>query len=110
MKGLRELSSDNLLIVGWGDHIDTIESLRDPPVDLYTTPEIYYSLLVKLAASFNCSTEEAKKYHNWHRVEPGKTAEICGVHFDFFHSVHAIPALGCRATAKIGGKEGFEAS
>ena len=89
------------------DHIDTIESLRDPPLELYTTPEIYFSLLVKMAAVFNCSLESARKYHNLHHIEIGKPMEICGAEFEFFHSVHAIPALGCRMRASVHGKSGL---
>ena len=86
------------------DHIDTSESLRDPPFELYTTPEVYYSLLVKLSASFNCTLEEAKKFHHWHPLETGKALEIAGASWQFFHSVHAIPALGARISKNIGGK------
>lgn len=90
------------------DHIDTSESLRDPPFDLYTTPEIYYSLLVKLSGVFGCSLEEAKKYHKWHRIDmDNPTMQICGANFDFFHSVHAIPALGARVEKTINGKRGL---
>ena len=89
------------------DHIDTSESLRDPPFELYTTPEIYYSLLVKLSAVFGCSMDEARKYHNWHPIEIGKPVEICGAEFEFFHSVHAIPSLGARVTKEIGGRKGI---
>lgn len=89
------------------DHIDTSESLRDPPFDLYTTPEIYYSLLVKLSTVFNCSIEEAKRYHNWHPLDVEKPQEICGATVDIFHSVHAIPALGGRISKEIGGKKGL---
>ena len=33
--------------------------------------------------------------------------EICGAGFEFFHSVHAIPALGCRMRASVNGKSGL---
>ena len=88
------------------DHLDAIESLRDPPLELWATPEVYYSLLVKLAALFECSTEEAKKYHRWRRIEMGKPLDICGAQFEFFHSVHAIPAIGARIRCTAGGKTG----
>jgi hypothetical protein len=89
------------------DHIDVTESLRDPPFELYATPEIYYSLLVKLAAVYGCGIEEAKKFHHWHRIDPSKPAEICGATVTFFHSVHAIPALGCRIRKDVGGRKGL---
>lgn len=89
------------------DHIDTSQSLRDPPYDLYTTPEIYFSLLVKLSAVFGCSMEEARKFHNWIPIDISQPAEIGGARFEFFHAVHAIPALGCRVHKEIDGKKGL---
>jgi hypothetical protein len=89
------------------DHIDTSESLRDPPFDLYATPEVYLSLLVKLAAVFGCSVEEAKRYHNWKPIQLGTAMNFCGATFEFFHAVHAIPALGCRIAAQANGKQGL---
>ena len=90
------------------DHIDVAESLRDPPFELYTTPEIYFSLLVKLSAVFGCSMEEAKRFHNYHPIDitqPPMT--IGGAKFSFFHGVHAIPSLGVRVEAEVGGKKGL---
>ena len=89
------------------DHIDTSESLRDKPFDLYATPEVYFSLLVKLSAVFGCSLDEAKRYHKWKPIQVGKPMSICGATFQFFHSVHAIPAIGARITKKSGGKTGI---
>jgi hypothetical protein len=89
------------------DHIDVSESLRDPPFDLYATPEIYFSLLVKLAAVYRCTLEEAQRYHRWHPIAVGTPLDIGGAQFDFFHSVHAIPAVGCRISKTIGGKRGL---
>lgn len=89
------------------DHIDTSESLRDKPFDLYATPEVYYSLLVKLAAVFGCTLDEAKRYHNWTPIQVGAPITICGATFEFFHSVHAIPAVGARITLACGGKTGI---
>jgi hypothetical protein len=59
---------------------------------------------VKLSALYNCSIEDATRFHKWHRIEIGKPVEICGGQFDFFHSVHAIPAIGGRIECKAGGK------
>lgn len=89
------------------DHIDTSESIRALPFDLYTTPEIYYSLLVKIATVFGCSMEEAKERYHFHEIDINKPMEIGGAKFDFFHSVHAIPALGCRVEKTINGKKGL---
>jgi hypothetical protein len=88
------------------DHIDVSESLRDPPFELYATPEVYFSLLVKLSAVYGCSREEAKRFHRWHPIEVDKPMKILGAEVTFFHSVHAIPAVGCRLTKKIGRKLG----
>lgn len=89
------------------DHIDVSESLRDPPFELYATPEVYYSLLVKLAAVYGCSIEEAKRFHHWHRIDVRRPVEICGARWEFFNSVHAIPAIGCRVSMQVGGRRGL---
>jgi len=90
------------------DHIDVAESLRDPPFELYTTPEIYFSLLVKLSAVFGCSMEEAKRFHNYHPIDiTQQPMNIGGANFGFFHGVHAIPSLGVRVEAEVGGKKGL---
>ncbi len=88
------------------DHIDVTESLRDPPHELYATPEVYFSLLVKLAAVYSCSIEEAKKFHRWHPIDTAKPMDLFGAKVKFFHSVHAIPAIGCRMELTVGGKRG----
>ena len=88
------------------DHIDTSESLRDPPFELYATPEVYWSLLVKLSAVFGCSIEEAKRFHNWHKIDVTRPTELFGARWEFFHSVHAIPAIGCRVEKEVGGRRG----
>ncbi len=90
------------------DHIDVSESLRDPPFELYTTPEVYFSLLVKLMAVYGCSMEEAKAFHHWHPIDAAQPRmEIAGASFEFFHAVHAIPALGVRVEKTIDGKRGL---
>ncbi len=89
------------------DHIDVSESIRNPPFELYTTPEIYFSMLLKLAAVYDCTPMEARKYHNWHVIDVAKPVmEIEGISFEFFHAVHAIPALGAKIRKEIGGKKG----
>lgn len=81
------------------DHLDVVASIRkNNPVDLYCTPEVYYSLLLKVQAVMNCSHKEAKKYHHWHPIGIDKPHSILGASFEFFYSVHAIPAVGCRIT------------
>lgn len=90
------------------DHLDIAESLRDPPFELYATPEVYYSLLVKLAGVFGCTLEEAKGFHNWHPIDMSAASqEIAGATFEFFHSVHAIPAIGARISRNINGRRGL---
>ena len=90
------------------DHLDATESLRDPPFELYTTPEVYFSLLVKLAAVYGCSIDEAKKFHNWHPIDiDNPRMELCGAKFEFFHAVHAIPALGVRVEKTVNGRRGL---
>lgn len=89
------------------DHIDIVESVRKKPLPLYTTPEIHYSLMVKLMSVYGCSLEEAKKLHEYHPLEPGKPVKIQGATLDVFHSVHAIPALGGKITWEKNGKKGL---
>jgi hypothetical protein len=91
------------------DHLDASESLRDPPFELYTTPEVYFSLLVKLSAVYGCSLEEAKRFHHWHPIDIAnpRMEVVPGASFEFFHAVHAIPALGVRIQATVGGRLGF---
>ncbi|HUJ73377.1 MAG TPA: MBL fold metallo-hydrolase [bacterium] len=89
------------------DHLDVSESLRDPPHDLYATPEVYLSLLKKLVAVYACSEDQARAMHHWHPIQPGQPMSICGAEFQFFHSVHAIPAVGCRISKTAGGRHGL---
>lgn len=90
------------------DHLDTTESLRDPPFELYTTPEVYFSMLKKLAAVYGCSLEEAKRFHHYHPIDMNNPRmELAGAEFEFFHSVHAIPALGVRVRKEVGGRTGL---
>ncbi|HKI97262.1 MAG TPA: MBL fold metallo-hydrolase [bacterium] len=91
------------------DHLDAAESLRDPPFELYATPEVYYSLRVKLAAVYGCTPEEARKFHNWHPIDMAQPRMeiVPGATFDFFHSVHAIPALGVRIEKQVNGRRGL---
>ena len=88
------------------DHLDASESLRDPPFELWATPEVYLSLRIKLAAVYGCSVEEARKFHHWHPIGVDKppVEVVPGATFEFFHSVHAIPAIGVRIRKKLGGR------
>ena len=86
------------------DHIDVVESIRkNNPLDLYCTPEVYYSLLLKIITVMDCSMEKAKTFHRWHPIGVDKPYSIVGAHFEFFYSIHALPTVGCRIT--IGAKE-----
>ena len=88
------------------DHIDVVETVRDgKPFDLYATPEVYFSLLVKLVAVYGFSMDEAKKLYKYHPIDVNKPMTIAGAHFEFFHAVHAIPAIGARVSKKIGDKK-----
>lgn len=91
------------------DHLDATESLRDPPFELYATPEVYYSLLVKLAAVYGCTPDEARKYHHWHAIDMAQPSMelFPGATFHFFHTVHAIPAIGVRIDAQVDGRRGL---
>ncbi|MBF0280112.1 MAG: hypothetical protein HQM13_20100 [SAR324 cluster bacterium] len=79
------------------DHIDPVESIRkNNPVELYCTPEVYYSLLLKIMTVMDCSMDDAKTFHHWHPIGVDKVHDIIGAKFDFFYSIHALPTVGCR--------------
>jgi len=89
------------------DHLDVSESLRDPPHELYATPEVYLSLLIKAATVYSCSIEKAKRFYTWHAIDVTKPMDLLGAKIQFFRSVHAIPAIGCRIALTVGGKRGL---
>lgn len=84
------------------DHIDVMESIREgKPLDIYCTAEIYYSLLFKICTLFNCTDKEARKFHRWHEIKTYQPTKIAGANFEFFYTIHAIPAVGCRLTCSL---------
>ncbi len=87
------------------DHLDVQESLRETPFDLYTTPEIYYSILIKLMAVHGYTMEQAKACYNWRPLKAETDTKVLGAECFTFHAIHAIPALGCRLRVKIGRQE-----
>ena len=80
------------------DHLDVVECVNhNKPLNLYTTKEIYYCLLVKLMAVYDCSLAEAQAMHSFHPITPDLSPHlICGTQCFFFHSIHPIPTLGLR--------------
>ncbi|MDH5561425.1 MAG: hypothetical protein OEY59_11305 [Deltaproteobacteria bacterium] len=77
------------------DHLDITESIQPGSrVPIYTSPEIFYCMLLKLMAVLNCSFDEAQKYYDFHPVYANEPLELFGAKFEIFYSVHAIPALG----------------
>ena len=78
------------------DHIDMVESFRKPPFAVYATPEVFYSMLVKVRAVLGCSLLEARRRYDYRPIDVTRPMQIAGANFRFFHAVHAIPAVGCR--------------
>ncbi len=94
-----ELSQIEAMIISHvhDDHVDVVESLcYETPLNVYCTAEIYFSMIVKLAAILDCDLKEASQYHNWHIVSVGEPFCALGAEFTLFYSVHSIPSLGCR--------------
>lgn len=85
------------------DHLDvaqTIDEGRKTP--LYSTPEIFHSLLVKLQAVKGCSYEEAMAYYDFHPLYAGVPFEIFSCDAEVFYSLHSIPALGLKLSLPNG--------
>lgn len=89
------------------DHLDIMQTLRDPPFPLYATPEVFHSMLIKLSAMMDIPLEEAQKKYDWNPIDVKKNfVEICDAKFSFFHSVHSVPAIGARIRVNSKGKIG----
>jgi len=89
------------------DHVDVAQTLqKGKRTPIYTTPDIYHSLLLKSMAILNCGYKEAASHYNYHPIYPRKPFDLFGAKAEVFNSLHAIPALGLRLEAKS--KEGVK--
>ena len=88
------------------DHLDVMETVCETKkTDIYTSPEIFHCMLLKLQAIFDCSYQEARKYYNFHPIYVNKSFDLYGATFEVFYSSHVIPALGLRLKVPSSKKE-----
>ncbi|MBT4287804.1 MAG: hypothetical protein HOD92_10740 [Deltaproteobacteria bacterium] len=79
------------------DHLDIMQSVRkNKKSDLYTTPEIFHCMILKLMTVLNCSYTKATSYYNFNPIYANRPFELFKSTFEVFYSVHSIPALGLR--------------
>ena len=79
------------------DHIDVAQTLEiGKKVPLYSSPEIFHSMLIKVQAMLNCSYAEAASHYDFHPVYAREPFKLFGSNAEVFYSVHAIPALGLK--------------
>ncbi|MCP4753536.1 MAG: hypothetical protein GY866_21825 [Proteobacteria bacterium] len=79
------------------DHLDIMETIgNDKKVDIYTSPEIFHCMILKLLTIMDCSYEEALSFYNFKPIYANTPFELHGAMFEVFYSCHAIPALGLR--------------
>jgi len=79
------------------DHLDIMETIsesRKPKI--YTSPEIFHCMLLKLMAILNCSYNKAMEYYDFQPIYVNKPFKLDGATLEVFYSSHAIPALGLR--------------
>lgn len=81
------------------DHLDIMQSIRrSVKRDLFTTPEIFHCMLLKLMTILNCSYEKAATYYNFNPIYANRPITLFDSTFEVFYSAHSIPALGLRLT------------
>lgn len=79
------------------DHLDPVETISEKgPVPIYTSPEIFYSAVIKLMTILECSWEEALGYYDFHPVYANQPFDLFGADAEVFYSAHAIPSLGIK--------------
>ncbi|OGG95321.1 MAG: hypothetical protein A2508_06360 [Candidatus Lambdaproteobacteria bacterium RIFOXYD12_FULL_49_8] len=79
------------------DHLDIIETIeKGKKVKIFSSPEIFHCMLLKLKANLGCSYKEAQAHYDFHPFYAGKPLKLGKAQFEVFYSVHAIPALGLK--------------
>ncbi|MBU2512818.1 MBL fold metallo-hydrolase [bacterium] len=87
------------------DHLDIMESIgQNKKIELYTSPEIYHCMLLKLMAILECTYQKAQEYYNYHPIYANKPFNLFGASLEVFYSSHAIPALGLKLQVENGAK------
>jgi len=79
------------------DHLDIMETFNEnKKPKIYTSPEIFHCMVLKLMAILNCSYSQAAGHYDFQPIYVNKPFELSGATFEVFYSSHAIPALGLR--------------
>ena len=79
------------------DHLDVAQAIQEgKKTPIYTSPEIYHCMLVKLQAVQGCSYEEAAQHFDFHPVYAHQPFDLFGANAEVFYSLHSIPALGLK--------------
>ena len=88
------------------DHLDILESIQEgKKVTVYTTPEIFHCMLLKLVAVLDCTYEQAQTYYDFHPLYTNQEFDLFGAKAEVFYSAHVIPALGLRLTVPAKDKD-----
>ena len=83
------------------DHLDPIEAIsNNKKMAIYSSPEIYHSLLIKLQAMLQCSYKKAQDIFTYHPVYANQPFDLFGAEAEVFYSVHALPTLGFKLVIK----------
>lgn len=87
------------------DHLDIMETISESKkTKIYTSPEIFHCMVLKLMAILDCSYSKAVSYYEFEPIYVNKPFELAGASIEVFYSSHAIPALGLRLTVPGKGK------
>ncbi len=85
------------------DHLDIMETIgNNKKVDIYTSPEIFHCMLLKLMPILDCTYKKAQSYYNYHPIYANKPFKLFNAAIEVFYSSHAIPALGMKIKVKNG--------
>lgn len=79
------------------DHLDIMQTVNEnKKTVIYTSPEIFHSMLLKLSATIDCSYETAAEYYEYRPIYADRPFDLFGATMEVFYSTHSIPALGMR--------------
>jgi len=79
------------------DHLDIMETVSETgKTTIYTSPEIYHCMVLKLMAILDCTYEEALEHYDYKPIYANQPFTLAGANLEVFYSSHAIPALGLR--------------
>jgi len=79
------------------DHLEVAETLQPgKKTKIYSSPEIFESLLVKVMALLSCDYNTALSHYEFVPLYVDQPFDLFGATAEVFYSVHVIPALGLR--------------